>query len=226
MSVRWDCFLASFGELFAGYSSASDGTSIAIECCLVMFDCSFVVHRKFYHRCLILMVPKLAGIVWLNLASTVECYVNSVNFADCAYETGESAGSIADEWQTFAVVASMLHFEFGFVVESLLAVVADIRFGICSLDDCDCAVMLVAFAAHFADSVALCYSDTLSLYRTNFDWVAESDGAPCNCSTWMNDYFVMVLCANGCSMMVADDAVTSDVWAAGGQYVQFVRNLK
>lgn len=140
--VRWDYFLASFGELVADYFFAFDDRSIASERYLVMFGYSFVVHRKFCcHRCLGLMAPKLVGTVWLNLASMVECYVNFVNFADCAYGIEESAGSIAGEWQTFSVAVSMPRFEFGFVVEFLLAVVADIRFEICSLDDCDCAGM-------------------------------------------------------------------------------------
>lgn len=61
--IHSDCFLAFFAELFVDDFFAFDDKSIAIERCLVMFGYSFVVHRKFSHRCLSLMVPKLVEIV-------------------------------------------------------------------------------------------------------------------------------------------------------------------
>lgn len=156
----------------------------------------------------------------------VECFVSFVNFASYAYVIEESAGLIADEWQTFFVVVSMLHFEFGSVVGFLLVEAADIRFEICSLDGCECAEMSVEIVTHFADNVGLCYFDTLSLYRTNFDSEVVSDGEHYIHSTWMNDYFVGVLCANDYLTMAPDDVVKSDALAGGGQFFQFVRNLK
>ncbi len=121
-----------------------------------------------------------------------ECFVDFVNFANYACGIEESAGSIADEWQMFFVVVSMLHFEFEFVVGFLLAEAVDIRFGICSLDGCDCAVMSVEIVPHSADNVGLYYFDTPSRYRINFDWAVVSDDVLCIHSTSMNDYSVAV----------------------------------